>query len=233
MAATKTIGVPNLLMVNARDAGRPRLPDHRAAVRGQGRPRRGPPRGREPRPEGGREVVSPVQLHPGAQRFYDRRGAGDAARRDRARPRWRSPAPGPTPRRRATGRGSWRARRPGSGGRGEPAAPARGLRARLPPLGLPAPARGALPRRAATAASRSWPSPRRARRCSTTTRSRAAARRRGRPLGAAAGAPAALPHAALAATRIGRRTLVAGGERIPLWRADGRAAHLRITVEGG
>ena len=38
---------------------------------------------------------------------------------------------------------------------------------------------------------------------------------------------------ALAATRIGRRTLVAGGERIPLWRADGRAAHLRITVEGG
>jgi Domain of unknown function (DUF1850) len=38
---------------------------------------------------------------------------------------------------------------------------------------------------------------------------------------------------ALAATRIGRRTLVAGGERFPLWRADGRAAHLRITVEGG
>jgi hypothetical protein len=37
---------------------------------------------------------------------------------------------------------------------------------------------------------------------------------------------------ALAATRIGRRTLVAGGERVRLWRADGRAAHLRIAVEG-
>jgi hypothetical protein len=38
---------------------------------------------------------------------------------------------------------------------------------------------------------------------------------------------------ALAATRVGRRTLVAGNRRAPLWRADGRAAHLRITVEGG
>jgi hypothetical protein len=37
---------------------------------------------------------------------------------------------------------------------------------------------------------------------------------------------------ALAATRIGRRTLVAGGRRAPLWRSDGRAAHLRIAVEG-
>ena len=37
---------------------------------------------------------------------------------------------------------------------------------------------------------------------------------------------------ALAATRVGRRTLVAGGRRTPLWRSDGRAAHLRITVEG-
>jgi hypothetical protein len=38
---------------------------------------------------------------------------------------------------------------------------------------------------------------------------------------------------ALAGTTVGRRTLVAGGERTPLWRRDGRAAHLRITVEGG
>ena len=38
---------------------------------------------------------------------------------------------------------------------------------------------------------------------------------------------------ALAGTAVGRRTLVAAGERTPLWRDDGRAAHLRITVEGG
>lgn len=38
---------------------------------------------------------------------------------------------------------------------------------------------------------------------------------------------------ALAGTRVGRRTLVAGGERTPLWRPDGRVAHLRLTVEGG
>ena len=37
---------------------------------------------------------------------------------------------------------------------------------------------------------------------------------------------------ALAATRMGRRTLVAGGRRTPLWRSDGHAAHLRITVTG-
>ena len=37
---------------------------------------------------------------------------------------------------------------------------------------------------------------------------------------------------ALAGTAVGRRTLVAAGARTPLWRADGRAAHLRITVEG-
>jgi hypothetical protein len=45
--------------------------------------------------------------------------------------------------------------------------------------------------------------------------------------------PAAPPHfetMALAGTEIGRRTLVAGGELTPLWRADG-AAHLRIAVE--
>lgn len=47
--------------------------------------------------------------------------------------------------------------------------------------------------------------------------------------------PAPAPHfetLALAGTELGRRTLVAGGERTPLWRADGRAAHLRIRVTG-
>jgi hypothetical protein len=36
----------------------------------------------------------------------------------------------------------------------------------------------------------------------------------------------------LAATAVGRRTLVAGGERAPLFRRDGRASHLTIAVEG-
>jgi hypothetical protein len=44
--------------------------------------------------------------------------------------------------------------------------------------------------------------------------------------------PARFGTLALAATSIGRRTLVAGGRRAPLWRPDGRAAHLRIAVEG-
>ena len=37
----------------------------------------------------------------------------------------------------------------------------------------------------------------------------------------------------LAATAVGRRTLVAAGRRVPLFRRDGRAVHLVIAVEGG
>ena len=44
--------------------------------------------------------------------------------------------------------------------------------------------------------------------------------------------PARFTRMALAATAVGRRTLVAGGERKPLFRRDGRAAHLTIAVEG-
>ena len=45
--------------------------------------------------------------------------------------------------------------------------------------------------------------------------------------------PVRFTRMALAATTVGRRTLVAGGEREPLFREDGRAAHLTIAVEGG
>jgi hypothetical protein len=44
--------------------------------------------------------------------------------------------------------------------------------------------------------------------------------------------PVRFTRMALAATAVGRRTLVAGGERAPLFRDDGRAAHLTIAVEG-
>jgi hypothetical protein len=44
--------------------------------------------------------------------------------------------------------------------------------------------------------------------------------------------PARFERMPLAATAVGRRTLVAGGERFPLYRGDGRAAHLTIAVEG-
>ena len=44
--------------------------------------------------------------------------------------------------------------------------------------------------------------------------------------------PARFERMPLAATAVGRRTLVADGERVPLFRRDGRAAHLTIAVEG-
>jgi hypothetical protein len=44
--------------------------------------------------------------------------------------------------------------------------------------------------------------------------------------------PARFTRMALAATAVGRRTLVADGRRVPLFRGDGRAAHLTIAVEG-
>lgn len=43
--------------------------------------------------------------------------------------------------------------------------------------------------------------------------------------------PARFERMALAATALGRRTLVAGSRRVPLYR-DGSAAHLTIAVEG-
>jgi hypothetical protein len=43
--------------------------------------------------------------------------------------------------------------------------------------------------------------------------------------------PARFATMALAATRLGRRTLIAGGHRIPLYRTE-RAVHLRLAVEG-
>lgn len=44
--------------------------------------------------------------------------------------------------------------------------------------------------------------------------------------------PARFERMPLAATAVGRRTLVAGDQRAPLYRSDGRAAHLTIAVEG-
>jgi len=43
--------------------------------------------------------------------------------------------------------------------------------------------------------------------------------------------PARFERMPLAATAVGRRTLLAGGERVPLW-GSGRARHLTIAVEG-
>jgi hypothetical protein len=44
--------------------------------------------------------------------------------------------------------------------------------------------------------------------------------------------PARFERMPLAATSVGRRTLVADGRRVSLYRRDGRAAHLTIAVEG-
>jgi len=45
--------------------------------------------------------------------------------------------------------------------------------------------------------------------------------------------PARFTRMALAATALGRRTLVADDRRAPLFRGDGGVAHLPIAVEGG
>jgi hypothetical protein len=45
--------------------------------------------------------------------------------------------------------------------------------------------------------------------------------------------PARFTTMALAATRLGRRTLVVDARRTPLYRSDGRAAHLELSVRGG
>jgi len=44
--------------------------------------------------------------------------------------------------------------------------------------------------------------------------------------------PARFTTMALAATQLGRRTLVAGSTHLPLYRSEGRAVHLRLAVEG-
>jgi hypothetical protein len=44
--------------------------------------------------------------------------------------------------------------------------------------------------------------------------------------------PARFERMPLAATAVGRRTLLAGDRRVPLYRADGRPVHLTIAVEG-
>jgi hypothetical protein len=44
--------------------------------------------------------------------------------------------------------------------------------------------------------------------------------------------PARFATMALAGTRLGRRTLVAGSQHLPLYRHDGRAVHLRLALEG-
>ena len=44
--------------------------------------------------------------------------------------------------------------------------------------------------------------------------------------------PVRFARMALAATAVGRRTLVAGGRHAPLYERGGRARHLTIAVEG-
>ena len=103
------------------------------------------------------------------------------------------------------------------------------LRARVPPLLLPGPGARGVPRRRAPASAWSR-SARPARRCSTTTRSRApsgsAPGRRSRPRG-----PQRFERLPLIATATGRRTLAVDGRRYPLYGAAPR--HLTIAVEEG
>ena len=179
-------------------------------------------------PKTAREVVEPVQLHPGAQRYYDEGGGWAAAAPARPR-RWRSPCSSRCP------------RSPAAAGRASSCAPRTATR-------WPAAARGGFAlayrhsvyRAPAEERFRAVPggfelvaiaSPSQAVLDYYALDGRTVRRGRRWVL-----RPAVRPQfetLALAGTTVGRRTLVAGGERTPLWRRDGRAAHLRITVEGG
>ena len=171
-------------------------------------------------PARAKEVIAPIELHPGAKQLLRR---GRCLGRSRGRPRGRAAR---RRLRRARGRRPRRRRRRARGGA---AARLRALRARVPPLLLPRPGARGVPRRRRgfrMVGGRA----RRARRCSTTTPSPApsgsGAGRRSRPRG-----PQRFERLPLIATATGRRTLAVGGRRYPLYGAAPR--HLTIAVEEG
>ena len=217
------------------DARRARVPDHQGSCT---RPRptspRSTPRPRASTPKGAK-VVSPGGAP--SRRAALLRGAGRVTRRSAIALAALAVA------------GAWAYPSPASDGPRVVARTADGEKVAAASLRLPArgPSRSAyrhsvLPRAAPRSASAPAEDgrfdarghqPRRARRCSTTTRSRA---RRRRTAGRWVLRPAR-PAALRARSRWPRPG--SGGarswpaiERMPLWRADGRTAHLRITVGG-
>ena len=213
MPATKTIGVPNLLMVAAD------MPDDLAyrvtklLFDGKERLATVHKAAESLDPKTAREVVAPVQLHPGAQRYYDggrrmRRVAAGLAGRAAVRRRASLAA-----QRAATAaRASSCARRAAT--RSSRPTPRRRLRARLPPLRLPRARGGALPRPRAAAAS-TWSRSRRASEAVLDYYGIDGRAGRGAAARGCCG-PRAPPHfetLALAGTALGRRTLVAAGAR--------------------
>ena len=72
--ATRTIGVPNLLMVNERMEGDLAYRITKALYDGKDRLAEIVPSAESLDPETGREPVEPVRLHPGARRYYEEQG---------------------------------------------------------------------------------------------------------------------------------------------------------------
>ena len=220
----KTIGVPNLLMVSEDMAEATRARHHRGAVRGQEAARRGHAAGREARPERSGEDVEPVGLHPGAERFYREGGGSDSAGASR----------------RAAGVHAGR-RTPGDGGRARRGRRRRRRAPRFPPTGASRcatatpsttrPRRSASARRRTAAGSCSRRSPRRARRVLDYYEAPGTRTREGGRWVLRLAHPARFASMPLAATGVGRRTLVAGGRSAPLYAGRRRGPHLRIGVE--
>ena len=74
VAGMKTIGVPNLLMVSEDMPRRPRVADHQALYEGKDRLATIVPAAESLDPAEGQEMVTPVELHPGARRYYEEPG---------------------------------------------------------------------------------------------------------------------------------------------------------------
>ena len=70
-----TIAVPNYLVVVGEDGREARPRPDQAPVRPEEGPGGGPSRGQEPRPGARQEVIAPIELHPGAKRYFDEAGA--------------------------------------------------------------------------------------------------------------------------------------------------------------
>jgi uncharacterized protein len=71
---TRTIGVPNLLVVNEQMSEDLAYSITEALYAGKDRLATVVPAAESLDPSKGREVVTPVELHPGAQRYYEEQG---------------------------------------------------------------------------------------------------------------------------------------------------------------
>ncbi len=218
---TPTIGIPNLLMVRAD------MPDDlahditQALFAGKERLGEITPLAETLDPEKAKESIETVPLHPGAERFY-REGGSPGKASAAARPAAASRASA------APARVAARDERGGGVSLPLPADRSFALRYRHSLIGAPAEARFRADERGFALEAIASPS-----RAVLDYYERAGrVGREGDRWVLRLDRPARFRTMALAATGVGRRTLVAGPRSAPLYPAGGRVAHLEIGVEG-